>query len=315
MENNFIKSFTCNSQFDSNEQYHGNKDYIGSTSLKVLKQSPLHFINQEKKETDALVFGSAYHCFILEPEKFEHEYYVIDDSEYCRELIEHGKLDAKGNRVQVSKPRSTNEYKNWYEEQISRAAGKILFDADDFAVMKIMKERLFSNRYIKTLLNNGEAEKSYYCDLELFNGRKIGVKVKPDYCKPQKRLIIDLKTCQDASVDGFTRHAADMNYQISAALYSDMLEKNEGKGLGWTFLFLAQEKTSPYAFNIFEASPQFISQGRYEYEKLLELYSWCKENDKWPGYQVFCYNHFGVNELKLPPWAIREIEIFEHRNL
>lgn len=314
MENDFIKKFSCTSLFDSNEAYHGNKDYIGSTSLKKIKESPLHYINQEPLDTEAIRFGSAYHLFILEPEKFDEEYFVIDDTNFCRQLIEFGTLDKKGQRVEVSKPRATNAYKEWLASQESQANGRILFDTDDYNRMKAMKDRLFSNRYIRSLLTNGEAEKSYYCDLQIITGQNVGVKVKPDYCKPKKRLIIDLKTCGDASVKGFARHAADMDYHISAALYADMLSFFEGKEMGWTFMFIAQEKTKPFAFNIFEASPQFISQGRYEYELLLQLYAWCRDNDRWPGYQVFCSNRFGINEINLPPYAINELEFYNHSN-
>lgn len=317
MENNFIKAFRCKSQFDSNEEYHSNKNYVGSTSLKELKISPLHFANQQKKETEALFFGSAYHCYILEPEKFDLEYYTIDDVEFCNSLIQYGKLDKKGNRVEISKPRATSEYKEWHEMQISRAEGKILIDKTDIDVIKSMNERLFSNRYIRSLLKDGEAEKSYYCDLEIFTGQSIGVKVKPDYCKPKKRLIIDLKTCGKgkASKLEFPKHAADLDYHISAALYSDILSMNEGKDMEWDFIFIAQEKEFPYAFNVFKSSPQFISQGRYEYELLLQLLAWCKENDKWPGYQVWCENQYGINDLFLPKYAINEIEFYLHKNL
>lgn len=314
-DNDFIINFKCESKFDSNDAYHGNKDYIGSTSLKLIKKSPLHYKNQEPLDTEAIRFGSAYHLFILEPEKFEQEYYVIDDTEFCSQLIQFGTLDAKGNKKEVSKPRATNEYKYWYEKQISLAEGKILLDTEDFNTLKAMRSVLLKNFYCRSLLSKGEAEKSFYCDLETMTGDKVGVKVKPDYLKFDKRAIIDLKTCQDASVSGFTRHAADMDYHISAALYSDMLSQFEGKGLGWRFLFIAQEKKKPYAFNIFEASSQFISQGRYEYELLLQLYAWCKANDKWPGYQVFCQSKYGVNEISLPPYAIKQLEFFNHSTL
>lgn len=315
--NDFIKSFKSESRFDSNEQYHGNKDYIGSTSLKLIKLSPLHYKNQEPLDTEAIRFGSAYHCFILEPEKFDKEYFVIDDTEFCNELIQNGKLDAKGNRVSVSKPRATNEYKSWYEQQISKSEGKILFDKEDLSKLEAMKSRLFSNRFARNLLQNGEAEKSYYCDLEIITGQRIGVKVKPDYCKPNKRVIVDLKTCGKgvAAKNEFPKHAADMDYHISAAMYSDMLSFTENKGMNWDFIFIAQEKVVPYAFNIFKASPQFISQGRYEYELLLQLLAWCKENDKWPGYQVFCENEYGINELSIPKYAINELEFYTHSNI
>jgi len=78
------------------------------------------------------------------------------------------------------------------------------------------------------------------------------------------------------------------------------------------FVFIAQEKKKPYAFNLFECSSQFIGQGRYEYEMLLQLYKYCIDNDRWPGYQVFCQNRYGILELKLPAWAIKSIDYFIH---
>ena len=108
------------------------------------------------------------------------------------------------------------------------------------------------------------------------------------------------------------KSAAIYDYHIQAALYADLIEKSMNDDMPWTFIFIAQEKKAPYAFNIFEASTQFISHGRYEYELLLMLYKHCSDSGKWPGYQVFCENKFGINELSLPPWAIREIDWFIH---
>ena len=69
----------------------------------------------------------------------------------------------------------------------------------------------------------------------------------------------------------------------------------------------------PFAFNIFEAGAHFMAQGRYEYEQLLMLYAFCMEEDKWPGYQVFTENKYGVNELNLPSYMMREINWFNHK--
>ena len=80
----------------------------------------------------------------------------------------------------------------------------------------------------------------------------------------------------------------------------------------WTFIFIAQEKVKPYAFNLFECTPQFVSQGRYEYELLLQLYKFCIDNDKWPGYQVFCQNRYGINDLNLPAWAIKDLTYYTY---
>ncbi len=40
------------------------------------------------------------------------------------------------------------------------------------------------------------------------------------------------------------------------------------------------------------------------------LYAWCCEYDKWPGYQIYSGNKWNVEQLDLPPWAIKEFEYF-----
>lgn len=276
---------------------------ISVSGLKKLKKSPAHFKEaEEKAETEAMAFGSAYHCYILEPERFEKEYYVFDDSVVCGALI------AKG----VKSPRATNDYKAWRESELNFADGKTLIEKPDFEKIKAMKDRLFSHPYAKMLLTNGEAEVGLAGTIQTQSG-PITVKLKPDYIKAGKHIIVDLKTAADASIDGFTRAAADNDYHIQAAFYSDLLEMMAGDGMGQTFIFIAQEKVKPYAFNLFECSPQFITQGRYEYEMLLQLYKHCLDNNYWPGYQVFCPNRYGLLELSLPKWAIKSPDYYDHK--
>jgi hypothetical protein len=301
----FIKHIDFEICKDSNDVYHGptRKDYVSASGLKKLKKSPLHFMEEEQKETEAMTFGSAYHTFILEPELFEQEYLVFSDKEIFDILIGEGSKS----------PRSTNKYKEWYEMEMRKANGKITIDTATHNMLKAMRERLMHHRYVNSLLSNGEAEMSVYCEIEIFTGQKIKVKIRPDYKKDKKRIISDLKTTAGASIHDFPRHAADLDYHLQAALYSDIMSAIEGKGMGWNFFFIAQEKTKPYAFNIFESGSQFMAQGRYEYEQLLMLYAFCLEEGKWPGYQVFTENRFGVNELNLPAYMVREINWFNHK--
>ncbi|MFA5301017.1 MAG: PD-(D/E)XK nuclease-like domain-containing protein [Lutibacter sp.] len=296
----FIKHIDFEIKKDSNEEYHSKKEYIGASGLKLMKKSPLHFKLQEQKTTEAMEFGSACHTFILEPELFDSEYFVFDDSEICSILIGEG----------AKSPRATNKYKEWYDQQLIISNSRKLIDKQMLSQLTNMRDRLLHHKFAKSLLTNGEAEMSVYCEITIITGQKIKVKIRPDYKKDSKRIISDLKTCQSASVNDFPRHAADLDYHIQAALYHDILSEIEGKEFGWDFYFIAQEKINPYCFNIFESSPQFLAQGRYEWEQLIMLYAFCLENDKWPGYQVFTENKFGVNELNLPAYQIHEINWF-----
>ena len=73
MESTFIKDIKYDIVEDSNETYHNNKEYISSTGLKKLKVSPAHYkeyLEEKKEPTPALIFGSAYHTYCLEVDKF-----------------------------------------------------------------------------------------------------------------------------------------------------------------------------------------------------------------------------------------------------
>lgn len=291
--------------------YYSLDEFISYSGLKNLKKSPAHYRQYKDEpadvETDAMAFGSAYHCYILEPEKFEKEYYVFDDDGTCKAIV----AKAASDGIEIKNVRNTKEYKEWRASEERIIGQRKVIEKDLFQKIKDMKDQLMKHYYCRALLTGGEAEMSITGVLQTVDG-DIKVKAKPDYVKSDKRFIIDLKTTFDASVDGFSRAAADNDYHIQAAFYSDLLDMISGDGRGWTFFFIAQEKKKPYAFNIFEASPQFIGQGKYEYEQLLKLYKMCVEQNRWPGYQVFCEWKSGNIELNLPKWAIKEIKFYNH---
>jgi len=303
MESEYIKGFT---PVKVDRDYYSLEEFISYSGLKNLKKSPAHYRQYKDEpldvETDAMAFGSAYHTYILEPEKFEQTYYVFDDDAIYQVLIGEG----------FKSPRSTKQYEEWAESEMRLIGDRKTIEKSDFQKIKDMKDKLMSHYYCRALLSGGEAEYSITGTLQTSEG-DINLKARPDYVKANKHFIIDLKTTFDASEDGFTRAAADNDYHIQAALYSDLMEMITGDSRGWTFFFIAQEKRKPYAFNIFEASPQFIGQGRYEYEQLLKLYKMCIDNNKWPGYQVFCEWKSGNIELNLPKWAVKEIVFYNHK--
>jgi hypothetical protein len=303
MESTFIKSVNIQEFKGTDEQYHADKSFVSASALKRLKVSPAHFIEpEEEEETDAMLFGSAYHCLVLEPDVFEKEYYVFDDHAIYEVLIGEG----------FKSPRATKQYKEWMESEMRLIGDRKSLSIDNFKKIKAMRERLMHHPYVKMLLANGRNEVAYTGEIETEAGL-IKVKFKPDHINDKKFFIVDLKTTVDASKEIFPLHAADLNYHLQASYYSDLMERVTAKNRPYSFFFIAQEKKSPFAFNIFEASPQFISQGRFEYEMLLQLYKYCTDNNIWPGYQIWCENKYGILELKLPAWAIRDLTYYIHK--
>ena len=291
MENSIIKDLKfTKSENDSNEFYHSQPG-ISASGLKLIKQSPAHYDQREQKQTDAMYFGELYHTFILENDRFYTDYTVIDQTK--RPDQKHG-MTAMANKA-------------WLESFTNPVT------ASTHEQLKAMRNVLFAHPYARALLTKGESEHSYYCDIDIGANKRINVRFRPDNVRHDKRIVVDLKTAQDASEEGFKKACVNHDYQIPAALYSDLMELVMDEPLGYDFFFVAQEKVVPYAFNIFQASAQFLSVGRYEYELLLMLYAYCEETGNWPGYQIFCQNRFGVNELNLPSWVVKELEYFTHK--
>ncbi|GAA4434739.1 hypothetical protein GCM10023188_26050 [Pontibacter saemangeumensis] len=282
-----LQGAACLVQNDTNEFYHSQTHFIGSSGLKLInKKSVYHFFNQPpQKPSPTLAFGSAYHTLVLEPEQFYKEYYCLIDAGIVAEI-------GGGN------PRATKVYKEWRAEQEAQHIGKTCLTVDDYQKLLDMQAALFSNPSIKQLFSNGVAEVSHYAD---FGGVKV--KVRPDWLKP--KAIIDLKTCDDASPEGFSRAAANYGYHLQAALYADVLEfiTQQEK----LFVFVAQEKEYPYAAAIYKPTDGFMAQGRYEYQLAMDKYTDALTTGLHRGYEMFAPEEAqGVLELELPAYAYRE---------
>jgi len=275
---------------DSFNNYLSAEGYASASALKKLKRSPLHFKEQVISDTDALIFGRLYHTFILEPEQFDKEYYVFNDAD----IIE--KLKAEGSK----NPRATNFYKSWLAGVESEAEGKTMIDLTTFEKIRTMKERLFSDPIAKYLLLSGRQEVSGYGQI---NG--VNVKIRMDSLSEKKRFIADLKTVADASEDGFIKkYVAAHDGHIQAGIYTDFMEQLTGEP--HRFFWVAQEKEPPFAVAIYKASTQMLSVACYEYEMLLEQWQYCKDSEKYEGYEVFCDNKFHVKEIDLPNYSIKD---------
>ena len=268
--------------------YHEKADYIGSTGLRQYLKSPAHYrynCDNPKPPTPDMVLGSGYHTLILEPDKFDDRYYILDTNR----------------RPEPDKTFASKLNKEWREGEITAVAnsGLVTLDTETistlYAMLEIMRQ---SEAY--TLLK-GVFEAEYYSDK--FHGCKV--KIKPD-CHNDK-FIIDLKTCQSAAPELFKNHAYKMGYHIQAALYLDVLGNIDGHKR--QFVFIAQEKEPPYFINVFVASEAFVAQGRYEYEQLLKLHARCLAANAWPGYEAMSSREDGAFELDLPAYGYRELTI------
>jgi len=288
-------TITINNPFS---EYLACTEFLSTSTAKKYKRSPLHKLLMEDKDTDAKSIGRMYHSYILEPLTFEQEYFIIDDRKKVDELINDHNYKA---------PRSTNLYKEWYAEQLDKNAGKIPISNEELSMFQDMKKELYRNPFIKYLIEKSEKEISAYgiVDGVLCKGRY-------DMLMLSKRWISDLKTVLDASDKGFQRYLTQFDGHLQPALYTQLAEQYLNDGMPWTFFWIAQEKFKPYAAAIYKASPQIINVGAHEMGLLIAQHKYCEETGDYRGYEVFVDNKFGIREISLPAYAIKDYQFFNN---
>lgn len=269
------------------EVYHSHGFTSASQLKKIASTSLAHFKYERenpKEPTAALIFGSAYHALILEPEKFKEEYFTLD-------------------RDAMPKPESdfrNSENKAWKERELAKNEGKIFLSNEDWITLHGMKEALENYPNFTFLLSNGIAEESYFATVG-----DMGVRVRPDYVS--RFGIVDLKTCTDASPEAFGRDAAKLKYLIQASLYTDVVTAfRDGDEL--PFFFLAQEKTAPYIPQMYRVPSYLIEAGRAQYEEILRALFTAQTTGVWGAYEGLEAND-GIRDISYPAWALKGVEL------
>ena len=263
---------------DENEVYHNDTSRIGKSGLDLIAQAPAKYYakyldpNREReKKTPALITGSAMHTLILEPYKFSSEFAVMP--EFSGEGMKKRKEAWEQNNV-GKQPISMETY-----NQVSR-----------------MRDAAMSHPLVPELLSVGVVEQRMDWEDPATGALCKG---KPDFRNTSSGLIIDLKSTEDASENGFTKSAYSFRYHVQAPFYTDGARLNGFNPTG--FVFVAIEKEPPYLVNVYFADEQFMAHGRMVYQQDLETYMECVMTGKWPGYSP------EIKPLSLPTWVANKL--------
>jgi len=249
----------------TNEQYHADPA-ISASHLKAVLQSPHHYwsryVNPQRpvvEPTAAMRLGSLVHCAVLEPD----------------ELLQ---------RYGVCGPRNTKAGK----EQSERMAtdGIEAVTSSDMALALSMAAVVREHPYAAALLADGKAEQSFWWD-DKATGQRC--KCRTDWY--QGTTLVDLKTCQDASPAAFARACATFGYHMQAAHYLNGTFADR-------FIFIAVEKTYPYAVGVYELDAEAMAFGHEQCRIGLQTISDCRAINEWPGYTTTC------DTIAMPKWAL-----------
>ena len=175
---------------------------LSFSSLKAFRQSPSAFIEyvfKEKKQTDAMFLGVLIHCLILEPEKFEERYTILDDEEKC-------------NEIGGAKPRATKAYKEWRDIFISTAKGEVV-PLKVAQQAKIIAGNATHNRAAAKVLSICPVREQY------IEWQYKNFKFRGYYDGGGAKARCDVKLVPDASPRKAQRTIIDMWYHGQAAMY------------------------------------------------------------------------------------------------
>ena len=241
---------------------------ISNSKLSYLAKSPAHFkhlLGVGFKETEALEFGRAFHCAVLEPDKFLSSYVAMP------------KVD-----------RRTKEGKEIFKYFVDATEGKCIIDQDDYDKILSMSRKLLSSDAINELLE-GEYEKEFFWTDD---DTGIECKSKLDVYKKGAR-IVDVKTTDCADPEQFYKAIFKYEYHRQGGMYRDAVKEKI------PYYIIAIEKQEPYEFSILKLSEDVLEFGRREYKNLLNLYAECLINNYWPGYEA---KYFDAYEVELPSY-------------
>jgi exodeoxyribonuclease VIII len=225
---------------------------VRNSELGNLEKSWIHY-KKGTERTAAMIFGSAFHMFVLEEPTFW-ECFVV-----CP------KLDR----------RTTAGKAAWTQIQ-ENAKGKDIIDQEDFDTIQKMRAALHTHPMAKNILHRSENEGAYTSTIN-------GVEVKCKLDLENKGHFFDLKSCEDASPEGFKKSLVKYKYYRQAPFYGDIAESN---GLEFkSFNFIAVEKKEPFMVAVYTVCEPTMDIGRKSYKKVLAKYKFHSENpDAYQGY-------------------------------
>lgn len=247
---------------------------VSKSALDQFMRSPAHYRawlrGELDHDSDAMAFGRAFHCALLEPKRFALSYAAAPDFGDCR---------FKENKARRAE---------WQEEN----AGRALISESTLTTIIGMVRSCQSHILVREMLSHGDEEVT-----ALWTDRATGLRCKTrcDFWQASRGLVADVKTCEDAREPAFKRAVVNYGYHRQDALYR-MGMAACGAPVQF-FVLIACEKTPPYAVATYQLDVAAIQLGWSSVRHSIDRMAECMRTDTWPAYDET------IRTLELPPWA------------
>jgi hypothetical protein len=238
----------------SSEAYHS-AEGISTSFLKTFARAPAKARYGKREETEALKLGTLIHCAVTEPEELPQRYAVTD-------------LDRMGTKA--------------WEEAERRAGGRVLIKRPVWDEAHRIQDAVWRHPIARELLGApGPVEDSFWwTDPET----QVLCRGRADKIATSMRVIVDLKSTENASRDAFRKTIEDYFYDWQSFRYQDGVSHTPGGFVPEAFVFLPIEKEEPYLVAAYELMPDDMERARDQVREQMLRCAECLRTDVWPGY-------------------------------
>lgn len=271
---------------------------LSSTSLKRLIRSAAHYRYaldnpDADDQTVSKSMGTALHMGILEPHRFDGgDVVTLPEDAPRRASITQRNAKTQG--------ASTIASIDFWDRFDADNAGRTVLRPDEFRIVSGMVESVRRHPMYDDLFGHGSSEVTFQ-----WRDARLGTECKSrlDHETPQF-IVADVKSCRDASPDGFARAAASYGYHYQEAHYRSGYQHLRDRDPE-AFLFVAVENVAPYCCAIYTLASNAIRFADDRIEAAMYLHANCLKIGYWPGYSK------RITPVALPRYAttLQTIEV------
>ena len=244
----FLKSLS------DDKVYYADKTHVTCSMLKYLLKSPAHlqmYLDNPPKSTPAMTFGSAFHCMVLENDKFNDRFYILDTNL----------------RPDKDKGMTSKLNKAWKAEEIKFAKDndKEMVTYEDLEKIEAMSNSMLKHPEVVNIINTCQKEQAFTWPINKMHCKDI-IDAKGKIDLKSFDFIADIKTTAEyGGIDKFKYDCKKYHYDMQAAFYCDALGLDQ-------FKFIVVGKDYPHSVGVFDVSEEFLAAGRSKYLYALDLY-------------------------------------------
>jgi len=256
----------------SNADYHSMSDHVSSSFVKAVAKHSIQRAMKKFDPTPALIFGDAMHTYFEDRLAFVRRFVVFDDTEIVAKILEQ--------RPEISVPSMTREYKTFKAEfEQSVKDDQTVITQYEMQSIEYMYKSAVDNTGLQSIYQDFDHddiwdEYSFLTNEPDFHG--LNYRVRPDRLlvkDEQPVVIIDWKSCRDASERAFRADFWKFRYDLQAAFYCNLLEVPMDQ-----FFYVAIEKEFPYNSAVFSLNEDTQMKAVRELDLIKECIAKWKEN-------------------------------------